>query len=553
MRRLVLACFFLPAIALTSCSSAQGPGASDGPLGAAQSAIAYGTPDATHTAVVSLLGNAGGGSFDECSGTIVQVKGGQGYVLTAAHCCNKTVPSVVVMSNDYTVGEQYLFGGTPSPPAYAVTQGSVYYDTAYNGQDHDFCMLQFAAPSGAAVIPVAQPGQDGLSLGVDVEHVGFGVTDTSTTNSGRRTATAPVDQSLTTLILQSSQGGPNHIPGVCEGDSGGPALVPAGAPQSQQTVVATTSFGDNSSCAQNTMNVCSRVTSETGPGGFITNYLAGTPSGTQAGSAQAMCQQCASAAEMGACQSQTQACVADQACLNLNTCVGMCTTQTCISQCETTAGSKAVSELSALNTCICNTACTSQCSGQCTSSSGCGVTTNNATCDQCLDADCCSQAQACVADATCNGCLVPAPAASCNTDALYMALNSCVNGSCGASCGGSTTASSSSSTSGASTSNGSSTSSSASSGAGGGTSSTGSVSTSTTTSGAGPTGAGTSGSGSSGAGGAAGTGGSSTDGTPSQSSGCSVMPGGAPEPGPLAGLVVGAAYALSRKRRRGSR
>src|SRR6185437_3026015 len=193
-----LACFFLPVIALTGCSSAQGPGASDGPLGAAESAIAYGTADTAHTAVVALLGNAGSGSFDECSGTIVQVKNGQGYVLTAAHCCNKTVPSVVVMSSDYTVGEAYLFGGTPSPPAYAVTQGSVYYDTAYNGQDHDFCMLQFAAPASAAVIPVAQPGQDGLSLGVDVEHVGFGVTDTSSTNSGRRTATAPVDQSLTT-------------------------------------------------------------------------------------------------------------------------------------------------------------------------------------------------------------------------------------------------------------------------------------------------------------------------------------------------------------------
>src|SRR6185312_10731958 len=150
MRRLGLACFFLPALALTSCSSAEGPGTPEGPLGAAQSAIAYGTADSAHTAVVALLGNAGGGSFDECSGTIVQVKSGQGYVLTAAHCCNNTVPSIVVMSSDYTAGEQYLFGGTPQPPAYAVTQGSVYYDTAYNGQDHDFCMLRFAAPANAA-------------------------------------------------------------------------------------------------------------------------------------------------------------------------------------------------------------------------------------------------------------------------------------------------------------------------------------------------------------------------------------------------------------------
>ena len=108
MRRSVLVCSFLGSLALTSCSSTNpvNPGdAPEGPLGTAESAIAYGTADSTHTAVVALLGNAGGGSFDECSGTIVQVKNGQGYVLTAAHCCNMTVPSVVVVSNDYTAGE----------------------------------------------------------------------------------------------------------------------------------------------------------------------------------------------------------------------------------------------------------------------------------------------------------------------------------------------------------------------------------------------------------------------------------------------------------------
>src|SRR5579871_276216 len=89
-------------------------------LATEQSAIAYGTPDSTHTAVISLLINAGGGSFGECSGTIVQVKNGAAYVLTAAHCCNMTPPTVVAMTNDYAGCEQYLVSGTPQPPCFAV-------------------------------------------------------------------------------------------------------------------------------------------------------------------------------------------------------------------------------------------------------------------------------------------------------------------------------------------------------------------------------------------------------------------------------------------------
>ena len=78
MRRLGFACILLPCLALAGCSSAQGPGVSESPVGAAESAIAYGTADSAHTAVVALLGDAGGGAFVECSGTVVQVKNGQG-------------------------------------------------------------------------------------------------------------------------------------------------------------------------------------------------------------------------------------------------------------------------------------------------------------------------------------------------------------------------------------------------------------------------------------------------------------------------------------------
>src|SRR4051794_40737941 len=139
-------------------------------------AIAYGTLDTTHDAVVAVLGDAGGGSFTECSGGLVQVKNGIGYVLTAAHCCNSSVPSLVVLSNDYSSSLQYLGSTSPQPPAYAVLGSSVYYDSQYNLQDRDFCMLKFNAPAGSAVIPVPA-GADGLTTNASVEYVGFGVTD----------------------------------------------------------------------------------------------------------------------------------------------------------------------------------------------------------------------------------------------------------------------------------------------------------------------------------------------------------------------------------------
>jgi MYXO-CTERM domain-containing protein len=443
MRAGRLAVCLFGSLVLTSCSSTPTPGAEDGRLGTATEAIAYGSPDTAHSAVVALLGTAGTNMYSECSGTVVQIKSGQGYVLTAAHCCNNGAPSIVVVGADYSAGEQSLLGQA-SPPAYAVTAGSIYYDTDYdpsaNAPHDDFCMLKFAAPAGQAVIPVATPA-DGLSQGATVEHVGFGVTDATMNNSGRRTATAPIDLGLDSYTLTSSQGGPSHIPGVCEGDSGGPALFPAGAAPSQQKVVGTTSYGNNSDCASNTENVCMRVTSASAPGGFIANFLADTPSGSQPGS----------------------------------------------------SSSGAMS---------------------------CGLTTNNPTCDDCINTSCCAEATACAADSACIPCIENA---TCTSDAAAANLLNCLSASCASQCanGGSTSSSTSSSTTSSSTS--------ASSSSSGGSAS-------------GSTSSGASGSASSGKAGYP---------TSGNSSGCSVSSDSSPaSSASLMGILLGAALAFSRRRPR---
>jgi hypothetical protein len=252
----------------------------DGPHGTISDPIAFGSVDTIHTAVVAVLAPAGSSSFQECSGSIVKVSGDRGYVLTAAHCCNQFIPNVIVASNDYSVGEQYVFGGTPVPPAFPVIPGSVYYDAKYAGMDHDFCMLTFSgATASTPTLALPVSGNDGLSLGLEIEHVGFGFTETSTTNTKRLTGTDTLDQQLTPLVLRFSQGGPNNVPGTCDGDSGGPTLFHAGAPQSQQVVVGVQSFGSTGTCAQITFGGASRVTSEMGTGGFISGYLAGLPVG----------------------------------------------------------------------------------------------------------------------------------------------------------------------------------------------------------------------------------------------------------------------------------
>jgi len=249
----------------------------DEPVGSSAARIVYGTPDTTHTAVVAIIAADNTGVYG-CTGTIVQMTGITAYILTAAHCCSDPVPSLVVTGADCQAGYDYIqSGGTMPSNVYAIVPDSISADPLYDGNAnypvHDFCMLKAIMPAGTPAIPVAT-GSDGLSVGVTVEYVGYGVTQTNQNNSLCEHASAPVDQSVTSTYFQYTEGGTTHIGGPCEGDSGGPALLPAGAAQSQQKVVGTTSYGDQN-CRQ--YGVSMRVTSATGAGGFISNYLATAP------------------------------------------------------------------------------------------------------------------------------------------------------------------------------------------------------------------------------------------------------------------------------------
>jgi MYXO-CTERM domain-containing protein len=263
------------AAALASCSGSREDTAQT------QERIVYGTPDTAHTAVVAVLSPAPGG-FAQCSGTIVQVCGGVAYVLTAAHCCRGAQPTVVVMGDDYGPGVPYISSPDPPPPAFGVIPGSVQWDNGYDPAAltpiDDFCVLAFYAPPGTPAIPVAT-GDDGLALGALVEYVGFGTTQDDPNNTLRRHASARVDLAVDANDFRYTEGGSTHTGGPCEGDSGGPALLPAGAPEAQQRVVGTTSYGDPACKA---LGVSMRVTSQSGPGEFIARSLAACGAGALA-------------------------------------------------------------------------------------------------------------------------------------------------------------------------------------------------------------------------------------------------------------------------------
>ena len=198
--------------------------------------IINGSPDTTSKAVVWLYDENSGSS---CTGTIIKVDGDTGFVLTAAHCNNM---DFVVVANDYND----CFGNGPGCEAVFQVAQQIYHPSYNNndpGQGYDFSLIRFTGATGwPYVIPAAQ-NPDGLSLGVDVEIVGYGQTE-SGNNSLRRHKTTPlVDLNLFFLAHQAT---------VCFGDSGGPAIYDG-------QVVGVSSFVTDNICMD--YGVSGRVTS----------------------------------------------------------------------------------------------------------------------------------------------------------------------------------------------------------------------------------------------------------------------------------------------------
>jgi hypothetical protein len=511
MRSLAFVSSLLALLALTSCEEG-GPSHQAERISQEDDAIVNGQLDTTHTAVVAVLGN----NF-ECSGTIVQVKSGVGYVLTAAHCCTPSmVPEVVVVGNDYQSGQQH-----------AVVGGSVLANSCYQsfpGSTDDVCMLKFSNAAGLPVIPAMTPAEDNLAVGTDVTYVGYGLTAAPPGggNSKRRSVAKKIGQLDTYFVEYDSPG----QSGTCEGDSGGPALALVSG---QEVVAAVTSYGDQA-CQQLGASIRASAVYDT----FIAPYLA-DQAPTPVCGWKADCQTCfnTSTDQAGPCGKSVATCLADAKCAALVQCY-----QTCggVGSCNTTCSKNNLAGLPkyvAIEQCVCNSACSTACgaNGLCTWPK-CGLKIADTTCASCVESNCCEAAFACQEDATCHKCFGANPPAACATNAAAAAYYACGSSNC-ASCALANPASIGAGGAGGSGAMSSSSSSTSSSGSTGGA---GGASSGTTSSGA-PSVEPQSGAGS-----------------PVETGGCSIT-GERRSPelpsSPLAALLFGGLAALVRQRRRG--
>ena len=525
MRTFLLTPLFLGSLLVLGCAQG-GPAPDEERVESDEAAIINGSPDLTHTAVVAVLAP----DF-ACTGTVLQVKGTTGYVLTAAHCCPANdLPNQIVIGPNYTTGV-----------IHAVVAGSVVKDSCYQdyaGSTDDVCLLKFTNAAGVPVIPAMTPQTDTLTIGTPITYVGYGITvaPPGDNNSTRRYVDKMIGKVDPYFVEYASAG----VSGTCQGDSGGPGLVKVNG---QDMVASVTSYGDQS-CNQLGASVrTSAVYTD-----FIAPYLADqAPNPTCPAATD--CNVCSnSATQQGACADVTNACFNDAACAALVQCYQGCGTQACVNTC-TTQHVGGLTRYAAILSCICTTACAPACGGTptCTAPK-CGLKVTDTTCTSCVEASCCAEAWACQADTTCRKCFgtTTSPAA-CATNAKAQTYYQCATSTCScavkdpASAGTTTAASSSAATTGSGETT------TATTGAGGS-----SGETVTTGAGVGGSPATTAGVGSAGPGGAEAAGGGGSSSTETAGCGsCATRGSAAPVPGaPVAALGLGALAAIARRRRR---
>jgi MYXO-CTERM domain-containing protein len=516
MRLLLLTPAVLGSLLLLGCAEGSPPPQGE-QVESDEGAIINGSPDVTHTAVVAVL------SPDfECTGTVLQVKGSTGYVLTAGHCCPANdLPDEVVVGPDYTTGA-----------IHPIVAGSVLADPCYldyAGSTDDVCLLKFQGAAGVPTIAPMTPQTDALVNGTPITYVGYGLTAAPPNgNNSLRRSVAKTVSKVDPYFVEYANAAQS---GTCEGDSGGPGIVVVNG---QELVASVTSFGDQS-CNQ----LGSSIRTSAVYAGFIAPYLADqVPSPTCPAATD--CNACsAGATQNGSCVNATNACFQDADCAALVQCYQGCTSTSCINACNT-QHVDGLTQYVAIERCVCVDACATAC-GNTTTCTGpkCGLKVTDTTCTTCVETTCCAEAWECQADTACRKCFGASPPAACAANAKAAAFYACAKDQCSCAvpdpANGSTTAASSSA---ATTGGGETTTSGA-----GGASTTSTAASVTSTVGVGGGAASTTGAGGS-------DGSSSGDGA--QVGGCACSgtgSGGRTPPAPFAALALGVAGMVARRRR----
>ena len=182
--------------------------------GSSASTIVFGSPDTTHQAVMFLVDTQ---TKTRCTATLIDVRGGWGFVLTAAHCFGSGAPAEAFELHQ---------GDTENAPGaaiYMLNNRMLHPDFNPATLENDFAVARFGVTKATPkFIGVLVPDQ--IEVGTPVKIAGYGMTERSPFEGHVRNI---ADNTLTDVdenSLAYVESAPK-LGGACSGDSGGPVLV----------------------------------------------------------------------------------------------------------------------------------------------------------------------------------------------------------------------------------------------------------------------------------------------------------------------------------------
>jgi len=394
------ACSSAPVDSPAGDSRASGSRASDR-LGEQQSALTNASVDTEHQAVVAT----------GCSATILHVDGADGYALTAGHCYG---------------GDTIRQGDDKNAPDHT-------YDVLARARHpkwdesplYDYAMLHFTgADVDTPFIPPLPPAMDSLGAGSAVVLVGYGDTQGADNNLRHSVNKSLKNAFALTLTVDQANGG------LCGGDSGGGMLTDVAGDEYVAGVHAFISDG----CTQGT-GTSLRVAPAYDT--FIMPFITGADPTLHT------CGECTAAVlaynpdKSNPCADEIAACINLPDCITYDQCQGSCSTKSCVLQCAVDHPSGKLA-FDAIFECRCDTACIDECVGDdaCAPDPVCGVSDDDASCQSCIESNCCDAMAACAIDPSCYACYFEQtlPAVSCWDNAIFTELQSCMVDACDGDC-----------------------------------------------------------------------------------------------------------------------